>query len=129
MKNLEITAVVNAFMVQKQKGEGIKLPAAIAWKRRVNIDKLIQAKRLIDEAIQEIRQKYAGDEYSVEQDDGSGGKNRMVKPEFLAQFVSEQNEILTQDTEVEIRKVKIEDLGEIELSDADMDTISFMIED
>jgi len=124
MRNLEIAAIVNAYLGQKGK-EGYKLPAAIAWKRRVNMDKLIKAKELIDEALRDIGKNYMDDEHSVKAENG----DRQVKPEFRQEFFKAQAEILEQDTEVDIRKVTIADLGDIELSDADMDTLAFMIEE
>lgn len=123
MQNLEIVGIVNAYTTNKGK-DGVRLPAAVAWKRRVNLDKLFKAKAIIDEALREINERYADDEHSVEEDG-----NRKVKPEYMADFVREQGEILAQDTEVDVRKVKIADLGDIELSDADMDTLAFMIEE
>ena len=124
MKNLEIVAIVNAFMAQKQKGEGIKLPAAIAWKRRLNLDKLFKAKGVIDEALKEVGQRFSDDEHSEATEDG----NRKIKPAFMQEFVTAQGEILTQDTPVDIQKVPIDAIGDVELSDADMDTLAFMIE-
>lgn len=125
MRNLEIANIVTAYTAQKEKGDGIKLPAAVAWKRRVNMDKLFRAKKLIDDALKEIGEKYADDEHSVEGENGS----RKVKEKYLGEYFRAQGEILAQDTEVDIRKVKVEDLGDIELSDADMDTLAFMLED
>ena len=134
MQNLEIMGIVNAYMAKKEQDakdrkEGMyvdemKLPAAVAWKRRVNMDKLFKAKALIDDAMKELSEKYADDEHSVEGENGV----RRVKEEYLPEYLKAQGEILAQDTELDIRKVKIEDLGEIELSDSDMDTIGFMIE-
>ena len=121
MQNLEIVGIVNAYTTNKGK-DGVRLTAAVAWKRRVNLDKLFKAKAIIDEALREINERYADDEHSVEEDG-----NRKVKPEYLADFVREQGEILAQDTEVDVRKVKIEELGNVELTDADMDTLAFMI--
>ena len=126
MRNIDIVAIVNAYTTQKNSGEpGVKLPAKVAWTRRVNMDKLFRAKSIIDEAVKELQSKYADDEHSTEMEDGNG---RSVKPEYMQEFVKEQADILTQETEVDIRKVKIEDLGDVELSDADMDTIAFMLE-
>ena len=88
------------------------------------MDKLFKAKALIDDAMKELGEKYADDEHSVEGENGV----RRVKEEYLPEYLKAQGEILAQDTELDIRKVKIEDLGEIELSDSDMDTIGFMIE-
>lgn len=121
MINLEIVSIVTAY----QRGTSLKLPAAVAWKRRVNMDKLFRAKKLIDEALQEARQPYLDDEHSTEVDGG----NRQVKPEYIDEFVRSQNEVLSQETDIDIKKVKIEDIGDIEISDADMDTIAFMIEE
>lgn len=124
MRNLEIAAIVGAYRAAKEAGKDIKLPAAIAWKRRVNIAKLMEARSLIEQAIQEIHEKYADDEHSVKTDDNG----RRVKDEYLEAFTKEQTEIMMQDTDVDIKKVGIEELDGYELSDEDLDTLSFMIE-
>lgn len=123
MKNYDIMAVLKAF--NSVNGE-LKLPAAVAWKRRLNHHKLLEAGGVIEEALSEVRTKYSSDEYSV---DGEEVGERMVKPQFVSDFTKEQAEIMNQETEIEIRKVKIEDLGDIEISDKDMDTLAFMIEE
>ena len=125
MQNLEIVSIVNAYTAQREAKSELKLPAAIAWKRRVNMDKLIRAKGLIDDAMKELGERYSDDEHSEEGENGT----RKVKPEFLAEYLKEQADILSQDTDVDIRKAKVEELGDIEISDADMDTLAFMIED
>ena len=129
MKNLEIVTIVNAYIARHKDGEGMKLPAKAAWTRRVNMDKLFHAKGIIDEAMKEILQKYSDEEHSEEKELEDGRKDRVIKPEYVADFRREQTEIMEQDTEVEIRKVSVSELGNIELSDADMDTIAFMLED
>lgn len=135
MKNIDIVAVVNAYTNlkterAKARGNGtdvheLKLPASVAWKRRVNLDKLFSAKKVIDEALQEIQQTYSDDKHSTANEDGT----RTVKPEFLPDFAKEQGDILMQETEVDICKVSIESLGDIEISDDEMDTLSFMIKE
>ncbi len=120
MKNLDIVGIVSAYTNKKL---DVKLPVAVAWKRRLNIDKLFKAKTLIDEALKEVSDKYSDDEHSTADEQG-----RRVKPEFLQQFVAEQAEILSQETDVDIKKVSIDELGDVCLSDADMDTLAFMIE-
>lgn len=147
MKNLEIAAIVGAYTAKRNETAALKeknvevselkLPAAIAWKRRVNLDKLIKAKTLIDEALKEISEKYSADTYSDEKEItvvGEDGKEttkteRFVKAEFIDDFRKEQTDILDQDTDVSIKKVKIEELADLSLSDDDMDTLAFMIED
>lgn len=125
MKNQEIVAIVNVYTAIHSTGEGLKLPAKVAWIRRLNMDKLFRAKGLIDEAMKEIAQKYSDDEHSTPAEEGNG---RTVKPEYIPEYAKEQAEILAQDTDIEIRKVNIEELGDIQLTDAEMDTIAFMLE-
>ena len=131
MKNADIMAITRIYTKNKQDKDKkeLKLPAAIAWKRRVNMDKVFKAKAIIDEAMQELSQKYADDEHSVEKQDENGETMRTVKPEYLAEYAKAQVDILSQETDVDIKKVKIEDLGDIDLSDDDLDTLAFMIEE
>lgn len=129
MTNLEIMSIVNSYTTLKdtvRKGEQTeaRLPAKIAWTRRVNMSKLFQAKKLIDEAMQELNEQYADDDHSEEKDGV-----RTVRKEYLKEFFESQGEILTQETEVDVRKVKVDDLGDIDLTDAEMDTLAFMLED
>ena len=121
MKNLEIVSIVNAY----QKGTSLKLPAAVAWKRRVNLDKLFKAKKLIDDALMEASKPFLDDEHSTQNEDGS----RQILPKYIGSFMEMQEEILSQDTDVDIKKVSIEAVGDIEISDADMNTLAFMLED
>lgn len=119
MKNIDIVTIVTAF----QKADGtLTLPAKVAWTRRVNMKKLMDAKAIIDEALQEIQQRYADDEHSVEEDG-----QRKVKPEYMAEFFKAQSDVLTQDTDVAIKTVGIDEIGDIEVTDKQMDTLMFMI--
>lgn len=119
MKNIDILTIVTAY----QKTDGtLTLPAKVAWIRRVNLKKLAEAKAIIDEAMQEIQQRFADDEHSSEKDG-----QRLVKPQYMAEFSKAQADILLQETDVDIKKISIEDLGDITLSDKQMDTIAFMI--
>ncbi len=129
MKNLEIMSIVNAYTAKKEairNGEqaDLRLPARIAWTRRVNMAKLFQAKKIIDEAMQELNERYADDEHS-EETDGT----RTVKPEYREEYFKQQGEILTQDTDVDVRRISVEALDGMELTDMDMDTLAFMLED
>ncbi len=133
IKNTEIAAIITSYTqqkaaAQKARAEGkeaheLKLPASVAWKRRCNLDKLFKAKAVIDEALREIQQKYSDDEHSTK----SEGDSRQVKAKYILDFVKEQEEILAQDTEVKIRTIAPEELDGMELTDADMDTLAFMI--
>lgn len=127
MKNYDIVSIVNAFDRLKNSEEpGPLLPAAVAWKRRLNLNKLIDANRVITEALDEISAKYSDDEHSVEDKE----KNlRMVRPEFMNEYAKARMDVLDQETDVTIKKVKIEEIGDIVLSEKDMDTLAFMIEE
>ena len=121
MKNIDILTIVNAY----QQADGtLSLPASVAWTRRVNLRKLTDAKSIIDEAMQELQKQYADDEHSTEEDG-----QRKVKPQYMAEFVKGQSDILLQETDVDIKKVPIDALGEIEITDKQMDTLAFMIEE
>lgn len=121
ISNVEIMAITNGY----RKGTSFRLPAAIAWKRRVNMDKLFKARALIEEALTEVRAPFLTDDKSTATEDGG----RQILPEFVAEYSKAQNDILSQKTDVDIKTIPIEELGSVELSDADMDTIAFMIKD
>lgn len=140
MRNDDILFIVNSYYVLKAKevkNEGsipsVTLPAAVAWKRRLNLKDLIKASETINEALEEIKQKYSDDDHSspktIKDANGNDTETRLVKPEYLSDFIKEQQEVLTQETDVTIRKIKIEDLGSIDLSDNMLDTLEFMIEE
>lgn len=134
MKNSDIVAITSAYIKEKAQPENdrknglyptpVALPASVAWKKRLNIKALFEARKTIDEALAEIDQKYSDDAHSEMKD-----KTRMVKSEFLEEFAKQKVEILEQDTDVVIKKIKIEDLGDTLITDEDLDTLAFMIEE
>lgn len=127
MKNYEIVAIINAFESLKNSDEsGPLLPASIAWKRRLNLTKLIDANRVISEALNEVSEKFSDDEHSYDDKEKNA---RLVKPKYMEEFAKLRTEVLDQETDVDIKKVKIEEIGDIVLSEADMDTLAFMIEE
>ncbi len=134
MRNDDILFVVNSYYALKAKETtSVSLPAAVAWKRRLNLKDLVKASETINEALEEIKQKYSDDDHSspktIKDANGNDTETRLVKPEFLSEFIKEQQEVLTQETDVTIRKIKIDELGDLALSDGMLDTIEFMIEE
>lgn len=121
MKNYEIMEITGAY---RQTSGEFKLPASVAWKRRLNMKKLLDAEMLIREAVQEIQKDYSDDVHSTDLGDGK----RQVKGEYLAGYNKKINELYEQDTPIEIQKVGIGELGTAEISDKEMDTLAFMIE-
>lgn len=122
MKNGEIIRITNAYQMTDK---NLKLPVAVAWKRRLNIQKLMDARKLIDEAIQDVTKEYLDDEHSTP----SEGDLRTIKPEYMEEYAKRIMEIHEQDTPIEIQKINsIEELGDVSVSDTEMDTILFMVE-
>lgn len=134
MKNSEIVAIVDSYIASKkreakEREEGLyvtqlSLPAFVAWKRRVNFKKLFEAYDLIMEALKEADLKYSDDEHS-----STEGEIKKVKPEFLSQYFKDRMDILEQETEIPIAKVKVSEIGDVDLTDDDLDTLMFMIEE
>lgn len=124
MKNYEIVAIMAAYAKEREEGY-LSLPAKVAWKRRLNLKKLADAKQVIDEALIDIERAYSDDEHSEVNGDGT----RMVKPEYMEEFAKKRTDILSQDTEIEFNTISIEDLGDLSLTDSEMDTIEFMIKE
>lgn len=132
MTNIEIVQILDVYSASKadnKKVEELRLPAAVAWKRRVNLKRLIRAREVIDEALREIDQRYADDQHSDEVPAADGNRARAVKKEYLGEYMRERTDILMQDTDVTISAIKIGDLDGLSLSESDMDTIAFMIEE
>lgn len=122
MKNSEIIKITNAYQRTDKK---LKLPVSVAWKRRLNLQKLMDARMLIDSAIREINIEYMDDEHSVE----TGIDLREIRPEYLNEYGKKIYEIQDQDTPIDIQMIKsIEELGDVSISDDEMDTILFMVE-
>jgi hypothetical protein len=122
MKNSEIIRITNAYQMTDK---NLKLPVSVAWKRRLNLQKLMEARKLIDEVIREMTTEYLDDEHSVP----TGNDLREIKPEYMDEYGKKIMEIHEQDTPVDIQKIaSIEELGNVSISDNEMDTILFMVE-
>lgn len=122
MQNLEIVAIVKAYVEQKKEKRDIALPARVAWARHLNIDRLIKAKSVIDSAIGEVEQRYMDDAHSY-----ADGDLRQIKPEYAPELVKARMSILVQDTPVEIQTVSVSEIASLTLTDADMETLGFML--
>lgn len=121
-KNYEILDIKEAF---NRATSTLTLPIAIAWKRRLNYEKINEISRIIFDALDDISKDFADDEHSII-DEETG--NRKVRNEYMNEFAKRRTEILNQETEIDIQMVDIEDLGDnLTISDSDMDTLAFMI--
>lgn len=121
MKNNDIVMILNAM---NSSDHSVKYPVSVAWKRRLNKKALMDANAVIEEALNEIKHDFSDDEHST-----ADGDKRMVKPEFMDEFLKRHEEIMSQETDVKIQKIKLSELDGLTLSDNDMDSLAFMIED
>ncbi len=121
-KNYEILDLREAF---NKVSNTLSLPIAIAWKRRLNYEKILNISSIIFKALDEISEQYADDDHSfVEEETGM----RKVKPEYMNEISKKRQEILDQETDIDINMINIEDLGDdICITDNDMNTLAFMI--
>ena len=102
----------------------VKLTVKFAWNWRKNLRKIQELADAIAEARQEIVDEFSDDEHSYVNEEG-----RFVKDEYLAEYSGKIGELYGQENEVDIAKVRIEDLGNFEISVPEMDVIGFMIEE
>ena len=124
MKNIEIIAIMRSYMKEREEKKSITLPAAVAWKRRLNMKKISEAANTIEEALAEVDSLYSDDEHSKKTDNG-----RQVKDEFLREYYDKRREVLDQETDLEIKMVGIEEIEGVNLNDDDLDTLAFMIKE
>lgn len=125
MTNNEVKSIVDAYTKIKEKGTDSKIPVRAAWTRRKNLKKIMEAYATYREAFADLQQRYSDDEHSVEHANG----DRQIKMQYMPQYQKEVTELLSLDADVTFEKIKIEDLGDCVLSDTEMDTLAFMIEE
>lgn len=135
MNNLDIMSITASYVNHKnevakakQAGEAVHelaLPAKVSWKRRLNMKKLLSARSTIEEALSEIDSIYMDDEHSKKDESG----NKVINPEFREEYIKKRMEIFEQDTEIDLAKIKIGELEGIDVTDEEMDTLLFMIEE
>ena len=125
MTNNEVKQIVDSYNKLKESGTDSKIPVRAAWTRRKNLKKITEAYMTYREAFADIQQKYADDEHSVEYANG----DRQIKAQYMAQYQKEVAELLSLDADVTFEKIKIDDLGDCVMSDTEMDTFAFMIEE
>lgn len=132
LTNLEITNIMNYVNSENSvaKNTTMKFTIKFAWKFKKNIKRLADAYDTFIKMREEIMKEYSGDEFSYEEE-GTG--NRYVKQEYMNEYYGKINELFLQTTEIEIDKVKLEelaaDMDKFELSIPELEALSFMIDD
>ncbi len=120
MTNAEIEGCLKILNAQNSfRGNvNVKLPAKVDWAIRVNIKAMNSVFELYNEARSEIGKRYV---------DSGKTEGDQVKDEYLNEFVAEMQELATQENEVAIRTLSIEDVYTIEgLSSVERDALIMM---
>ena len=125
MTNNEVKSIMEAYSAMREAKSDTKIPVRAAWIRRKNLKKIAEAYATYREAFAELQQRYSDDEHSVLHENG----DRQIRMQYMPQYQSEVSELLSLDAGVTVEKIKLEDLGECNLSDSEMDTLAFMIEE
>ena len=111
------------------------------WAFRVNLKKIEEANKLYEEALREFQSEYADDEHSTEEvmkdekgnpvknEQGEEIKTRTVKKEYFAEFQNKYQELLVQENEINFKIITIDDIEDANPSFADLEMLSFMIDD
>lgn len=103
------------------------------WAFRVNLKKIEEANKLYEEALREFQSEYADDEHSTEEvmrdEQGEEIKTRTVKEEYFAEFQNKYQELLVQENEINFKLITIDDIEDANPSFADLEMLSFMIDD
>lgn len=129
-----IVASYRALLMKEAKMEKApELPVAVSWARRLNMKELGKAAETINEALRDLDDQYNTDERSMDKEvaleDGKKTTVRIVKDEFMEEYSKKRLEILSQKTDVKIKMISIEALKDVALTEAQMDTLEFMIEE
>jgi hypothetical protein len=131
LKNIEIKNILDGLNSEKSIVKSdTTLPINILWEIDKNHKKLSSIGEKIEERTNTIQQKYSSDECSTEvKDENDNVIGRKVKPEYMSNFLTEINDFMILENEVEIGTIKISDLSTLSLSGKDFQSIKFMIDD
>lgn len=100
------------------------------WAFHVNLKKLEEVVNLYNSILKEIQVVYSDDEHSTESNtDNNEIKTRIVKDEYLTEYRNKIQELLNQENEISIKTINIDDISDVNLDFADLEILSFMIDD
>lgn len=111
------------------------------WNILKNLQKVNKIKIAYNWEISKIQSEYADDEHSTEEvmkdekgnpvknEQGEEIKTRTVKKEYFDEFQSKYQELLVQENEINFKLITIDDIEDANPSFADLEMLSFMIDD
>lgn len=111
------------------KCSSISLPIKLLWELKKDISKLEDIREDLSSMDKGINEPYMDDEHSdlVKQKDGS--EVRVVKKEYLEEFMRKKNELMEAGNEIDLTVFSIKDLGDVDLTLGTLQALSVFIED
>lgn len=130
LKNIEIKNILDWYNESSfAKDTTIKFNMKFAYNFLKNIKALQNLNETIQLGINDLIGYYSDDKYSFVNEKG----DRFVKEEYMTEYNNKMNDLMGQENEIEIVKMKIEEIMSNDsngvLSIKDMDMISFMIDE
>lgn len=118
MKNGEIINILNKL------GDVIDVPFNVktSFKLISNKRKMLEANKDYTDTLKEITEKY-----NLTIND-KGIDTNILEGDKKIEFFKELNELLELETKIDIDKIEISDLGDIDISPAQLETLMFMID-
>lgn len=103
------------------------------WAFHINLKKIEEIIKLYNEVLRDLQLEYSDDEHSIEtvekDKDGKETTIRTVKDEYIKEYQNKRNELLSQENDISVRTINIDDIADVKLDFIDLEMLSFMIDE
>lgn len=103
----------------------------VKWAFRTNLKKIEEIVKLYNDVLKDLQLEYSDDEHSIasvdKNADGKESKIRTIKNEYVKEYQDKVSELLNQENEISIKTIDIDDIADAKLDFADLEILSFMI--
>ena len=136
MKNFEALNIYNYVNRQENNKYPMldllnKLNVKVKWAFRANFKKIEEIIKLYNDVLKDLQNEYSDDIHSIEStetdENGKELKIRTVKNEYIKDYQNKIRELLDQENEISVKIINIEDIENTDLNFADLEILSFMI--
>lgn len=136
MKNFEALNIYNYVNRQENNKYPMldllnKLNVKVKWAFRANFKKIEEIIKLYNDVLKDLQNEYSDDIHSIEStetdENGKELKIRTVKDEYIKDYQNKIRELLDQENEISVKIINIEDIENTDLNFADLEILSFMI--
>ncbi len=136
MKNFEALNIYNYVNRQENNKYPMldllnKLNVKVKWAFRANFKKIEDIVNLYNDVLKDLQNEYSDDIHSIEStetdENGKELKIRTVKDEYIKDYQNKIRELLDQENEISVKIINIEDIENTDLNFADLEILSFMI--